>query len=421
MIFKMDFFQFSDFFLDLILKYLLQVSLKFLDQSHDWMSKFRYLLGFITFVVVTLVIVQMTLNRDEFGLEISVGADDWKAYCVDKDVVVGAVFFDIDLNIICIDLGHINCDHIVLNCRFVISRLLLSRRCFGHVLVNLSNIKWPVPRRVKHLIVTSSSVYHTLHFFQQAFLKAQVQIVVLKGDVNDKHVSPRRIITVSGWKMLDLLQHFLLYCLCVINALLVHEAEADQRILQLGIACLLGCASVIVVSKDLTFLSARCSWIEIEISGIPILIAQKCYWYIRLEILETLCWPLIGFYSFEFLLDSCQHTLFIFDCVLILVLVIGKIIFYHLSIQLENVIFFHRCRFVIIRLHLVYGCWLLLFAHGHVFPNDEFGNFISLEQFFGINSCTWICTLLTLILTHCFIYLDSLILFKITFNNFFKK
>lgn len=162
----MDLFELFDFFFNFVLQNLLKVSLEFLYQSHDWVSKFGYLLIFVTAHVVTFVVVQVALDSNEFCLEVSVGADDWESDCVNDDVVVGAVFFDVDFNIVCFDLRQINCDDIMLYCNIVIGWLLLTRCCFCHILINFGNIKWPIPCRIKHLIVASSTIYHALHFFE---------------------------------------------------------------------------------------------------------------------------------------------------------------------------------------------------------------------------------------------------------------
>ena len=72
----MDLFELFYFFFNFVLENLLKVSLEFLYQSHDWMSKFGYLLIFVAAHVVTFVVVQVALDSNEFCLEVSVGTDD---------------------------------------------------------------------------------------------------------------------------------------------------------------------------------------------------------------------------------------------------------------------------------------------------------------------------------------------------------
>lgn len=100
-------------------------------------------------------------------------------------------------------------------------------------LVHFCNVQLSVSCTVKNLQVTVSSVEHKLHLFQQVLLKSEIYVILLEGQVDHKHVGPSQILRLATGVVLDLLDDFFLQLLHVVDALTIHEAHADQGVLEL--------------------------------------------------------------------------------------------------------------------------------------------------------------------------------------------
>lgn len=96
-------------------------------------------------------------------------------------------------------------------------------------LVDLGNIQLSVLNAVQDSQVSSTTIQHQLHLLEQCFLQPEVYVVLLKSEVEDKHVGPTEVLSLVAWKVLDLLDDVLVQASDLVHALQVEEAHADQR------------------------------------------------------------------------------------------------------------------------------------------------------------------------------------------------
>jgi hypothetical protein len=135
--------------------------------------------------------------------------------------------------------------------------------------------------------------------------------------------------------MLNLLKNFFFELLCVVNALFIHKTHANESILQFGTGCFLHWL-VVILAWPIVYLRAG------------LVSVDEAHRYFGFEGHEAYWLASSSFYFDEVLLDFGKCRPFVAYDLIILALIVSKVFFDNLCVQIENVFSLHR-HWVVVR------------------------------------------------------------------------